>query len=695
MKKLLNFLLNPFVLPILPTIILILFLPFNYDRYVLEVEHSKKLASNQFEWYDDLTLDGNSERIIMNDSGNYTWVAIYDNQGALYNQWNLSGNVDFMNRQVFSISGDYDDCGQKELFFFTIKRDSILMHSIGNLKDPFLVIQDRFITRIGPGKDKPDPRLIHAEMDDLDGDGKKELIFGLGSGFSLYPRSVFAYYIDKDSLVRSPESFYHIVRLYQGDINGDGKKEIIPMGMASSNVSPSQAKYHDYSNWIMVLDQNLEFLFEPIEIPGSSNGFYPLLIEQEGKNELKGLVSDRQNNQNAKIFSVSALGEVVEIRDVGMNISLAFVTYDRPGNSKILLSDPDTGSWIYDYPKNDLKHFSKAYMSMLLSSHYDFEDDGKKEAITISLVESKVFVFRQGMKQPAYSDIQWSTTNPQLISFKESTTAPAQICFQIGQDYYLLNYGANPAYYLNFLYFLLIYFGMLGFAVATRKAQQNQIQHRLDTEKKIAELQLSLVKNQLDPHFTMNAINAIIHSVTQNETEKANENLKRFSRLYRSLLLSAENPLRSLREELDFCHDYLELEKARFGDAFDFKIQVAEGVDPELQVPKMIIQTHAENAVKHGLSRKENDGLLKIDISPLPEGLEISITDNGIGRTAAAKNFGISTGKGLAIMKEFYNLYKKYYKKNISADIQDLFDEEGRPLGTRVIIRISRHEESI
>ena len=191
---------------------------------------------------------------------------------------------------------------------------------------------------------------------------------------------------------------------------------------------------------------------------------------------------------------------------------------------------------------------------------------------------------------------------------------------------------------------------MIGFAVATRKAQHRQFQRRLDTEKKITELQLSLVKNQLDPHFTMNAINAIIHSVNQNETEKANENLHRFSRLFRSLLLSADNPLRSLREELDFCSDYLELEKARFGDVFSFFIRVADGVDLGQLIPKMIIQTHAENAVKHGLSRKDSGGMLDIEIKPLPEGLEISISDNGVGRKQAAENKTVSTGKGLAIM---------------------------------------------
>jgi sensor histidine kinase YesM len=515
----------------------------------------------------------------------------------------------------------------------------------------------------------------------------------LGSGFSLYPRNVFAYYIDQDSLVRSPESFYRINGILQADINGDGKKEIMLSGQAAANVSPSLAKYHDYSNWIMVLDHKLEFLFKPIEIPGRTNFLFPMLIEKGEGKELKSIVLDKQNNGNAKIYSFNLGGQVTEIKEVGMKVGSFFNSYDRKGKLIIIFSNSLDGSSIYDYTSNKLKHFSKGYLGLV--KHLDFEGDGSIETVAYNPLQGEIQVFRQGMKNPAGIELNNPIVNSFIVSTKESTTSPAQISLQIGQDHYLLNYGPNPAYYLNFLYFLLIYAGMIGFAVATRKAQQKQFQRRLDTEKKITELQLSLLKNQLDPHFTINAMNAILYLVSHNENEKAHENIKRFSRLYRALLLSADAPLRSLREELDFCRDYLELEKARFGDAFSFSIELAEGVDMEQQIPKMIIQTHAENAVKHGLSGKEKDGLLKINISPLPDGLQISITDNGVGRKQAAENKSGSTGKGLAIMKEFYNLYKKYYKKDISADIQDLFDEEGRPLGTRVIIRISRHEESI
>ncbi|MEE4175998.1 MAG: histidine kinase, partial [Bacteroides sp.] len=591
MKKLLHLLLNPFVLPILPTIILILFLPFNYDRYLLEVEQTRKMAQDTYEWYDDLTMDGNSERIYMKDNFFHSWIAIYDHNETLYNQWNILGSIDFSQKKVLAISGDYDQCGKKELFLFTIKNDSIFLHSIHDLNDPLLTIQDRFITETGAGMDKPDPFILPAEMNDLNGDGKKELIFGLGSGFSRFPRNVFAYYIDQDSLVRSPDSYYNINGILQADITGDGKKEIMLSGQASANVSPSLAKYHDYSNWIMVLDHKLEFLFEPVEIPGSTYFLYSMLFEEE-KRAFKSLLIDRHKDGNAKIYSFTPGGEVLEIKDVGMKVGSFFVLHDQKGKPIIIFSNPLEGSWIYDYPTNELKQISSSHMG--LAGQYDLEGDGKNEAITLSSNDFKIFVFREGMKNPAVAETPWSSGNPNLISIKESTTSPPQISYQLGQDYYLFNYGPNPAYYLNFLYFLLIYAGMIGFAVATRKAQQKQFQRRLDTEKKITELQLSLVKNQLDPHFTINAMNAILYLVSHNENEKAHENIKRFSRLYRSLLLSADAPLRSLREELDFCRDYLELEKARFGDAFSFSIELAEGVDMEQQIPKMIIQTHAE-----------------------------------------------------------------------------------------------------
>jgi two-component sensor histidine kinase len=66
----------------------------------------------------------------------------------------------------------------------------------------------------------------------------------------------------------------------------------------------------------------------------------------------------------------------------------------------------------------------------------------------------------------------------------------------------------------------------------------------------------------------------------------------------------------------------------------------------------------------------------------------ITIEDNGIGREAAKAFSTDSTGIGLQIMEQFYILFREYYKVRISHEIIDLYDPEGTPSGTRVVVRI-------
>ena len=78
------------------------------------------------------------------------------------------------------------------------------------------------------------------------------------------------------------------------------------------------------------------------------------------------------------------------------------------------------------------------------------------------------------------------------------------------------------------------------------------------------------------------------------------------------MLNDAEKIYRSLGEEIDFVTTYLELEKLRFGEKFNYEIEIGEGVSKREQVPKLVLQTFAENAVKHGIMPSESGGLMKI-----------------------------------------------------------------------------------
>jgi sensor histidine kinase YesM len=201
------------------------------------------------------------------------------------------------------------------------------------------------------------------------------------------------------------------------------------------------------------------------------------------------------------------------------------------------------------------------------------------------------------------------------------------------------------------------------------------------------------VRNQLDPHFTLNAINSIIYSVENSDRKLAGEQLRRFAGLYRNLLLRAGVNQITLEEEVDFCRDYLSLEKNRHGDKFCYEITINEDVNRKILVPKFMIQIHVENAIKHGLAPLKSGGILDVKIRNEGNELIIEISDNGIGRQKAAEMKGGSTGKGLKVMDELYRIYNKYYDEKIGSEITDLFDRDGTPSGTRVLIKISTQNE--
>jgi len=231
------------------------------------------------------------------------------------------------------------------------------------------------------------------------------------------------------------------------------------------------------------------------------------------------------------------------------------------------------------------------------------------------------------------------------------------------------------------------FFFLLGFMVMNRR--RIRMQEKLEYEKQIAELQLVSIRNQIDPHFTFNAINSIASVILHEEKEKAYGFFVKLSAMIRQVLASSDQVTRPLAEELDFVQNYLEIEKLRFPDSFQFTINLPDNVELTREVPKMVIQTYAENAIKHGLlNKKEGEGKLAITLTQTDKHLTIVIEDNGIGRASARELGQKSTGKGMAILNFYYDFFERYNTEKILHEITDLHDQHNQPNGTRVTIRI-------
>ena len=150
-----------------------------------------------------------------------------------------------------------------------------------------------------------------------------------------------------------------------------------------------------------------------------------------------------------------------------------------------------------------------------------------------------------------------------------------------------------------------------------------------------------------------------------------------------------------MEEEIAQIRNYLDLEKFRYSDKFDYSININKEVQLNIQIPRMLLHTFVENAIKHGLRHLDKDGKLLIDISGSDNQLIIIVEDNGVGRKKAAEYAISDTGKGLGIIDQIIELYKKLYGTQIQYQIFDLFDRDNSPQGTKVEILIPFKEEML
>jgi LytS/YehU family sensor histidine kinase len=162
-----------------------------------------------------------------------------------------------------------------------------------------------------------------------------------------------------------------------------------------------------------------------------------------------------------------------------------------------------------------------------------------------------------------------------------------------------------------------------------------------------------------------------------------------FSDLMRKTLQSSDKISQSLNDELNYIDTFIKLQKIRYDNCFDYTIETDKNLNLQFEVPKHVLFTYVENAIKHGLSVKKKNGLLKIYASIQNNHLTLSIEDNGNGIEKSKTSKPMSTGNGLLIMEKIYSLYTKIHKKKITHELIELFDNENKSIGIKVEIKIS------
>lgn len=215
------------------------------------------------------------------------------------------------------------------------------------------------------------------------------------------------------------------------------------------------------------------------------------------------------------------------------------------------------------------------------------------------------------------------------------------------------------------------------------------LQRKAQARYQLIQSQLTALKAQMNPHFMFNALNSIQDLVLQQDTRSSYQYLTKFSTLLRRILEGSESLTIYLSQEIEVLTLYLDLETLRFGNDFNYTIEVGSEIDVNtVRIPSMLIQPFVENAMKHGLFHKRGEKRLQVQFS-LHDKLVCTITDNGVGRARSAE------------IREKLTLHHQSFATKATQKRFELFNElgtnsleivdmmeAGKPIGTKVILTL-------
>lgn len=252
----------------------------------------------------------------------------------------------------------------------------------------------------------------------------------------------------------------------------------------------------------------------------------------------------------------------------------------------------------------------------------------------------------------------------------------------------LLTIHILPPWYLSTLalviYVILGIAALIGLVLGTI--------YVLNTKKRremvLIESEMKTLRAQLNPHFLFNSLNSVIGNIIESDTGTATNYINRFAKLIRKVLDFSETEAIIISDETKWIRDYLELESIRLHGRLIWNLILDPEIDPDTRIPTMITQPIIENAILHGIGPKSSEGFIQVGYTMNPDKKSITciIHDNGVGRHLKNEKEKGHISKGSLITTKRMEHLSKKYEMNCTMVIDDLVDERGNALGTKVTL---------
>ena len=226
----------------------------------------------------------------------------------------------------------------------------------------------------------------------------------------------------------------------------------------------------------------------------------------------------------------------------------------------------------------------------------------------------------------AFSIIDIRTVNPG-VALAQFISA-FYICFTVLAGWSALYFGIN--------FYILV---------------EEQIDQMRDLEVQASSAQLAMLRYQLNPHFLFNTLNSISTLVLLKQTDRANAMLSRLSSFLRYTLANEPTAHVTVAQEVETLKLYLEIEKMRFEARLRPKFQIDPAAD-RARLPSLLLQPLVENAIKYAVSPQEEGADICVEVKIAGERVQIEVSDTGPGVRDTTQLPSLSTGLGLANIRE-------------------------------------------
>jgi len=688
--------LHPLIIAIPFALITILLLPpiFTKSSFnLISFRPADKKGKTTVQHYYDLDGDGIDEEIShFRNLINQCAIKVICGDGRIAGQWNLNGILPPGACNLLYL--DFDNDGSKEVLCLYQREDSVFMAGIDHRIDSMLVIEELFVDKI---------HVVNGSTDfsarlycfDLDQDGSMEAIVIISAGYSKQPRKIYTFNFVTKEKRKSPAVGFRIESIEICDLDNDGKAEMVTTTSSPENIKKSVGiPYSDFERWFVIYDDTLGFDFGPIKMGDGAGGVYPFVFRQ---NDSLSLIvydySSKSNNPNLVYqydFGTKKLKPIDLTVELSMGLSVfryqetnqeALAAYDAE-QGKIFLLDP--------FKELEVKKVISIEKNLKFRKSIDILNQSNKGYIfqRFNDSENQLLFYSSGFKLLYHYTLPRKYADFRRIAIRNLSDDKKHLVLQMDEDILELAYVTDNWYYIkNTAHDLIIYgiYALIIFLITM--AQKRLLRNHYKREQALTELKLVSIRNQMDPHFTFNAINAIAAAIYKEDKETAYNYFSIFSKLIRSTMLYSDRMTRSLDEEIDFTVKYLKIEKFRFRDKFNYKLDIEDEVNLSVEVPRMVIQTYAESAVTNGLMNRLENGLLHIRIRKEDENIVAIFDDNGVGMEECKRLNKEKAFKSAKIMEEFIRLFNDLNNTNVTCEMKDLDLTSDYP-GTRVTVKI-------